>query len=266
MNTPRSEDLAQRLAQHLTRRRGLGLLASAAIPMAAQPELATAKQKKKAQKITLCLNGQTIKAPKKKAKKLRQQGAKTGQCVVTTAPPRCGNGGPCFVFVSSGALTGGSIITLASADATCQDFADDAKLPGAYKAWLSLGAANPANRFTNINAAGPYVLPAPAPAGGSPGAGPTVAASFAALTSCGVDDCLQSPINREETGQPTAFFGAWTGTNGDGTTADETCAGWSSDAALGRNGETTSTNAQWTSSADSLCSTNRPLFCFQQAT
>ncbi|MFT4040669.1 MAG: NHL repeat-containing protein [Thermomicrobiales bacterium] len=41
-------------------------------------------EKKKKKKLTLCLNGQTISAPKKKAKKLRKQGATAGQCATST--------------------------------------------------------------------------------------------------------------------------------------------------------------------------------------
>ena len=59
--------LAQRVSARLTRRVGLGLIA-ASLPLLAIDD-ADARKKN----VTLCLNGQTVKRPKKKAKK-RQSG------------------------------------------------------------------------------------------------------------------------------------------------------------------------------------------------
>jgi hypothetical protein len=150
-------DSAQRISARLSRRTSLGILASTFLPIANAADPATAKKKKK---VTLCLNGQTVKKPKKQAKKLAQQGATKGACVGTTPPPatcpsgervcgstcilvgdccinddcegtdvcrngvcttlRCGTGGSCRVFVTSAAFTGYEIGGLAGGDALCQ--------------------------------------------------------------------------------------------------------------------------------------------------
>ena len=114
--------------------------------------------------------------------------------------------------------------------------AERAGLSGTYRAWLSAGADSPANRFSNRAAAGPYQLvPNPEVDGGNPP--PTVAASFADLTSCdpGTGPCLEHPINRAEDGFVfEGGVGVWTGTQADGTPAADTCGGWT---AAGRRGD-----------------------------
>lgn len=73
---------------HTQSRRGvlasaIGLLASACT----EPTTSGAKNKKKHKKATLCLEGQTIKASKRKKKKLLKQGATSGACAGCT--PSC---------------------------------------------------------------------------------------------------------------------------------------------------------------------------------
>ncbi|MEZ4563423.1 MAG: hypothetical protein R2853_11850 [Thermomicrobiales bacterium] len=267
MDSTQFDALAARLAARLNRRGGLSLLAGASLPLVGLAGLTEAGKKKK--KVTLCVNGQTVKKPRKKARKLRRQGATSGPCPVTTAPPRCGAGGPCFVFVSSGAVTGGAFGSLTSADATCQEFARSAGLPGTYRAWLSAGGESPSNRFSNRGSAGPYVLPAPPQNGGAPGRGTTVANSFAELIACPGDQCLLAPIDRDERGSAvTSSSEVWTGTRNDGTASDSTCNDWTSDAEsdFGQIGSSDNVDPDWTESLGAQCDGARSVYCFQQAT
>ncbi|MFT4040668.1 MAG: hypothetical protein QM692_20985 [Thermomicrobiales bacterium] len=99
MPTPDLAALRQRLTLTGGRRPLLGGLAAlpltgagALLPLpdddaAAKRKGANAEKKKKKKKLTLCLNGQTISASKKKAKKLRKQGATSGKCRATTTTP-----------------------------------------------------------------------------------------------------------------------------------------------------------------------------------
>ncbi|MCA9880766.1 MAG: hypothetical protein KC442_23375, partial [Thermomicrobiales bacterium] len=213
-------------------------------------------------------------APKKKAKKLLKKGATKGACVpvLTTAPPRCGTGGPCVVFQANGIL--GSVLNgLAGADQHCMNnAAQNAALSGRqFKAWLSGGGQSPSTRFTNLANAGPYVLVGNANDNGNPP--PTVASSFAALTSCDNlgETCLLHAIDRNENGSDngTSSF-VWTGTREDGTGDTFTCDVWSDDGPTneGLFGETTKTTSAWTASnvSTSCSGTVNGVYCFEQAT
>lgn len=254
MEIPRFDGLALRFARRLTRRTGLGMVAGTSL-LLLQQEATTAKKKKK---ITLCFNGATIKKSKKSAKKLRKQGALNGAC-------RCGNGAPCRVFTTSTGFTGGQVGGLAGADAKCNSFASSAGLPGTYKAWLSAGASTPATRFSNLNLAGPWVLPSNA-GEVSP---PIVASNFTDLVTC-AGACLQHAIDRDEKGlilpgAPTV----WTGTKADGSAAPGACANWTSsnNADAGLFGFAKDDAITWTESAfDVACNTTNSLYCFEQAT
>lgn len=302
MDAPLFDQLATRLASRLNRRRGLGVLAGASLPLVGLHGASEAKRKKK---VTLCKNGQTVKAPKKKAKKLLQQGATkgacaggcpTGQkacndaciplgncCVSNDCPGndfcvggtcvsfRCGNGGPCVVFQATGIL--GSVLNgLAGADQHCMNgAAQNPALNGRqFKAWLSAGGESPSTRFTKLANAGPYVLVGNASDNGGPP--PTVASSFAALTSCDNlgEICIQHIIDRNALGSnnaPSAFV--WTGTREDGTGDTFNCDAWSDDGPTneGLIGETTRTTSAWTASNTQRCSsTVNGVYCFEQAT
>ncbi len=340
MDAPRFDRFTAGISAHLTRRTGLGLLAGASLPLLRLSGDADAKKKKK---VTLCVNGQTVKAPKKKAKKLLQQGATKGACGAgcpdgqrvcgsgcipagdccvdddcngndvcvngacvacpagqkacdtaciplaaccvsndcpgndfcvsgTCVSFHCGNGGPCVVFQASGIL--GSVLNgLAGADQFCMNNAatNPALLGRQFKAWLSGGGQSPSTRFTNRANAGPYVLVGNASDNGNPP--PTVASSFAALTSCdndGVDICIQHIIDRNALGSnnaPSAFV--WTGTREDGTGDTFTCDVWSDDGPTneGLIGETTKTTSSWTASNFQTCSGSvNGVYCFEQAT
>ena len=256
--------IAQRVSARLNRRSSLGFLAAAGLPLAGVADEAQAGRKK-AKKVTLCFNGQTVKKPKKKAKKLRKQGASKGACPATTQPPRCGAGGPCTVFVTSAGFTGSEIGGLDGADAKCTALANTAGKAGAFKAWLSAGDQVPATRFGNIDRAGPWLLARNASDGANPP--PTVAADFSDLTTCPSDICLQHAIDRDQNGvTPVSLLAVWTGTFADGSAAGLDCTGWTSNDGQGRSGLFGAVDAKWTdSSVAPLCDSGFRLYCFQQA-
>ncbi len=302
MDDPRFDALVTRLAGGLSRRRGLGLLAGAGLPLVGLAGTADAGKKKK---VTLCRNGQTVSVPKKKARKLLQQGATKGACPAgcpagqrpcntaciptgdccfsndcpgndfcvggTCVSRRCGSGGPCVVFQSQGVL-GTALNGLAGADQFCTTSA--AAVPALagrpFKAWLSAGNQTPLTRFTNTAFAGPYVLVGNASDNGGPP--PTVADSFADLITCeggAPQQCLKAPILRRENGSDLAVSAfVWTGTNADGSGAANTCDDWK-DGPInqGQVGETAKTTSEWTNSASQRCSsTVNSVYCFEQPT
>lgn len=254
MDITRFENLARNVSARLSRRAGLGLLAAASLPLLGFVEAGEAKKKKK---ITLCVQGQTVKKPKQKAKKLQKKGAGKGAC-------RCGNGGPCTVFQSSSTFTGLQVGGLAGADAKCTSLASGAGIAGSFKAWLSAGNQTPALRFDNINNAGPWVLPRNVVDGANP---PTVASDFSDLVTCGAT-CLQNAINRTQNGL--ILQGnqtVWTGTKADGTADANTCSGWTSEAGNGLFGDGSRDDAFWTDTNITFgCNSALALYCFQQAT
>lgn len=252
MDAIRLAGLARRISVRLTRRASMGLLAGAGLLRL--PAATDAKKKKK--KITLCVNGQTVKKPKNAARKLQQQGAGKGPC-------RCGNGGPCLVFYTEARFKGSEIGGLAGADATCTAIANGAGLAGTFKAWLSAADQVPALRFDNVERAGPWVLPRAAGEVANP---PTVATDFLDLVTC-EDRCLQGPINRNQRGEsPLGVTVVWTGTEANGSAAAKNCSGWTSDADEGLVGFSTQDDAAWTSALTFGCNVAQALYCFQQAT
>lgn len=302
MDATRFDGFARTVATRLTRRTGLGLLAAASIPILNVAEDTDAKKKKK---ITLCVNGQTVKKPKKKAKKLLKKGATkgacgdggcpggqkacgsgcipAGDCCVdgdctgtdicengSCVPLRCGNGGPCTVFMAAvnTGFTGAQIGGLDGGDTKCQAAADasTANLTGTFKAWLSAGSETPGTRFSNLAKAGPYrLVPNALADGGNPP--PTVAENFADLFSCGGGTCLNNAINRDENGVVQGGNpGVWTGTLSNGNASADTCSGWTSTAGNGLIGSGTNNTTLWTENIPAACTGAFPIYCFQQAT
>jgi hypothetical protein len=167
--------------------------------------------------------------------------------------PACGAGGPCRVFLSSTRYDG-NLGGLSGADAKCQGLAEEANLPGTYKAWLSDSTSSPSSRF--LPSTGPYRLIN----------GTTIAANFTDLT----DETLLAPIDVTETrGGVGSSIGVWTHTlpsgNGGGD-ADAHCANWSSSApvAAGNYGHATNPRLEWTYVSEASCSNFFHLYCFQQ--
>ncbi|MFT4038681.1 MAG: DUF1554 domain-containing protein [Thermomicrobiales bacterium] len=289
--------LVQMATQRVSRRAGIGVAAAALVALAA-PAPGEAKSPKKQ---TFCLNGEVVKAKHKKKKhRLRSQGATrgacptpggcpsgqtacNGACIADTAcctdadctspatckagvcaSPACGTGGTCTVFMTSGIFTG-ALGGLSGGDAKCQAAAIVGGLTGTYKAWLGDASGTPATTFSNTASAGPYVLVSNnALDNGNPP--PTVAATFAALTTC-AGNCLQHAINRDETGATADTF-AWTGVKSDGTVATATCSDWTVGAigTSGRYGYVVAKQSTWTDFNLIACSNGFRLYCFEQAT
>lgn len=148
---------------------------------------------------------------------------------------------------------------LKGADAKCQAEADDPQSivpPGTYMAWLSDGPNSPDSRFTKSSH--PYVLPD----------GKKIAENYNDLT----DGSILNPINLDSSGKPVGYQRFWTGTNPDGTTADDgafsgLCGGWAVDPPEGKDGWTGHTakkTTSWTTGPGYGCRQTIKLACFQQ--
>ncbi|MFN8664175.1 MAG: hypothetical protein U0075_19960 [Thermomicrobiales bacterium] len=287
--------LVHHISARLTRRASIGLLAGTSLPLAGMIADSGAKKKKR---LTLCLNGQTVIEPKKKAKKLLKQGATKGACQGRCpsnqrlcgadcipagiccvdndcagddicengdcVPLRCGNGGPCTVFMTAARFTALQINGLDGGDTACQSVADAANLAGTYRAWLSSASATPGTRFDNIAKAGPYRLVPNGGDGGNPP--PTVAENFNDLLTCG-PTCLNNAINRDENGiGQSENFAIWTGTLATGAASADTCSGWTSADGNGMGGGAADVGTGWTQAVPAPCFAALPLYCFEQAT
>jgi hypothetical protein len=282
METDRFDRLVHALAvtsrRSLGRRLAAGVLAAAGLADrgALAPPAAAAKKKKpkpckpKCPVCRRCRRGRC--APVADGTPCGEgQTCEDGACPPPPPPLVCGAGGPCRVFMTSLPASGYSYNGLAGADEFCRTFAEGAGLSGTYLAWLSAGADSPTTRFTNRAAAGPYrLVPNPTDNGNPP---PTVADSFADLTTCDVNGgagaCLKHPINRFATGvafDNPAFV--WTGTTSDGTVAADTCNGWAlaeDGELLGEAGIASAATADWTQLGLGDCDVPGYLYCFEQA-
>lgn len=135
-------------------------------------------------------------------------------------PPPANQGALAFVTSPTGhgrlqdwAEAGGQV-GVAAGDNICMLRAIGSNLPHpeSFKAFLSVGGANAADRFTF---SGPWVRPD----------GMVVAATKAELLS----GQLQAPINQTGGGEYWGNLGVWTGSSSDGTTSGFDCGGWTSD-------------------------------------
>jgi hypothetical protein len=153
---------------------------------------------------------------------------------------------PKIVFLTAGTYTGNLGGTV-GANAICQSEANNAALPGTYKAWLSSNTTpydNPAVLFTRSN--NPYVLP---------DATTTVASNWAGFVSSTHSAAIYEQPNG--VGSSTAQTQFWSGTNTDGTPVSSVvasanqCNGWTdatsanSGAAGANNGGSESTPVNW---------------------
>lgn len=283
MDNTQFDELAARLAARLNRRSGLGLLAGASLPLVGLVADTDAKKKRK---ITLCVNGKTVKAPKSKAKKLLQQGAAKGACRNTTQPPGncqsgqkpCGNGcipnANCCLNSDCPASTecnnGACLFTTAPpqcAGGFCAVFVTSDSFTGALgnldgadaKCQAAADDANLDGTFRAWLSVGSQTPANRFVAGTGPwrllpndvdGANlpPVVATNFNDLITCGTD-CLQHAIDRDENGVIVSAS-VWTATFSDGSVSSDTCAGWTTDnsSKSGLVGGSTATDASWTGS------------------
>ena len=167
-----------------------------------------------------------------------------------------------IIFVSS-ALYDGNLGGLTGADLKCQTLADAAKLCGTYKAWLSDGTGNAADRLTH--ATGDYILPD----------GQVVANGWDGLTTA----TLQHAINQTETkGAPPvgtvkcaggAPVPVWTGATNSGIAVPNgSCSNWASTSTTpgAAFGNANATNFAWSGTCQivTLCPKTAALYCLQQ--
>ncbi len=158
------------------------------------------------------------------------------------------------VFVTNVSFKG-NLGGLTGADDKCQAQADGpvSVVPsGTYLAWLSDGTDSPETRFTK--SAHPYMLPD----------GTKIAEDFTDLT----DGSILHSINIDPTGQPLGLQLFWTGTNADGTAAEQfvRCDSWTSPQTYtkGMVGSTGKKSTLWSTKSQYRCSTSLRLACFQQ--
>ena len=160
-----------------------------------------------------------------------------------------------IVFVTSETYNG-ALGGLAGADAICQGRADDAGLPGTYRAWLSDSTTSVRDRFDRDYDDAPFVRTD----------GARVANDWADLT----DGTLLAAITRDEFNNTGGANYVWTNTNrgGNGRGSND-CNGWTSDSSTGTVystiGTVSATNTLWTATSGTYgCSSRRSLYCFQQ--
>lgn len=162
------------------------------------------------------------------------------------------------VFVTSSLFTG-DLGGVAGADARCQAAADEAKLPGTYRAWLSTDSYSPAATF--FQSPVPYVL-----VNGTP-----VADDWNDL----VDESLITGIFMTEWGEEPQqnpmpcgdiLIPVWTNTSPEGVLllTGFDCSSWTSTTGLGRTGRAGSSDFQWTQSCEVSCAFPIALYCFEQ--
>jgi hypothetical protein len=153
---------------------------------------------------------------------------------------------------------GGTGTGVAGADVKCQTRAQAAGLSGTYRAWISdsTPASAPAQRFTNTENTGPYVLV------------DANATQIAAAWTDLIDGALQAPINVDEMGA-TLESDVWTHTLANGTPGglgDMYCLEWTSagtdEGDIGNS--TVADNTQWTAVGTAVCNVNLALYCFEQ--
>jgi hypothetical protein len=161
-------------------------------------------------------------------------------------------GGPKRIFTST-LRYDGNLGGLASADALCDQLAQDASLGGTFQAWLGVGSSGPAERTERQGK--PYQTTT----------GTVVADDWADLT----DGSLDAPVNVDQYGNPVASSHyAWTNVAavGGGAEGAPDCSGWTSadpgdDGAYGVTGVTA---PPWTDSVVVPCDSLNHLICIEE--
>lgn len=164
-----------------------------------------------------------------------------------------------IVFLTAGLFTGNLGGTLGG-NAICQTAAENAGLPGTYKAWLSTTAAgdNPAQKFTQSKL--PYVL-----ADGTT----QVATNWSGFVSGEIEHTLNETPDGGMLA-PEGSTGYWTGTSGDGTPTQANCNNWTIGTSIGDYGGSVGNSfidlgLDWSGWFSFLqCSQEKRLLCVQQ--
>jgi hypothetical protein len=159
-----------------------------------------------------------------------------------------------LVFVTSTTQTG-NMGGLAGADATCNQLAVGAGLPGTYKAWLSDHLSSPSTRFTQ--SANPYFLVD----------GTTmIAKNWSDL----VSGNIRAAIDKDEAGTLRTSSQVWTQSSAAGAEQRNSTVGGCSNftsattSDQGYYGFTSNTNATWSFLSSIACDHTLRLYCFQQ--
>ncbi|OGH14566.1 MAG: hypothetical protein A3H50_01410 [Candidatus Levybacteria bacterium RIFCSPLOWO2_02_FULL_37_10] len=154
------------------------------------------------------------------------------------------------VFITS-TIYNGNLGGLAGADVKCQERVTAAGLGGSWKAWLSDDSISAGSRLTHNS--GSYELIN----------GSKIADSWEDLT----DFSLDAPINISELNTTVNNPWVWTNTFGDGTIRqinNSSCINWSSTSSGGSTGDSSRTDGGWSDFGAIVCSSSRPLYCFEQ--
>jgi hypothetical protein len=152
----------------------------------------------------------------------------TDAVFVGSAPPPPPPTNVVQVFITDFTYRGGLLEGLAGADAICQEDAEDAGLTGTWRAWLSDDTTDARDRIPD----GQYQLVD----------GTVIADDKADLT----DGFLKAPINLNGRGEPDGGL-VWTGTQPDGTAAEDNCDNWTNVNEEADYGEYNQTDPRWTS-------------------
>ncbi len=176
-----------------------------------------------------------------------------------------------IVFVTSDDYTG-DLTGLSDADANegivgahryCNTAAQEAGLPGHYKAWVSINSFYEARDMLDHSTDAYYKLDVYDDSSSNSGsAWVKVADNWTDLT----DGTLDSAIDRDEYGTYVTDY-VWTGTTTSGeqhTSGIYDCSDWKSTSGSGYIGRTLYSNSGWTSQATAACGTSYHLYCFQQ--
>jgi hypothetical protein len=151
-----------------------------------------------------------------------------------------------LAFVSS-TTTVANMGGLAGADAKCGALATAAGLTGTWAAWLSV--SNGPHAVDRVTSAGPWYLRT----------GEMVALNKTELLS----GTLRHAIDHDEKGQPVAASRVWTGSGTDGRYLTNDCDKWTTGGS-GRVGDSSATNAGWTTTGVDGCGQLRRIYCFQR--
>lgn len=163
-----------------------------------------------------------------------------------------------IVFASSQQYTG-NLGGLAGADAKCNALAAEAKLPGSYKAWLSVKDSSASQRLFHSDK--PYIRTD----------GVEIASDWKGLVSGG----LLAPLNHDEKNMVVGFGAntcdksdslVWTATDALGNAQDSTCNAWLTQSQMsnGGAGNLNALDSGWSIGCSLACSVKARLYCFQQ--
>lgn len=173
-------------------------------------------------------------------------GAGTGGSAAGGAAGGGGGGLPTNIaFVTSTTVTadfGG----VAGGDTICQTHAQNAGLPGTYRAWLASSAGPAQSRLGTAR-------------GWRRADGLPLADTASSLVG---DSRIFYLLVVNERGQRTFATRVWTGTNPDGSASANTCGDWTTQTGNGQVGNGNLASAGWTSDRPVECALAEPLYCF----